>query len=108
MKKFKISVLALTISMLVLFAALPAFAESYINIGTGPTGGTYYPVGSGIAKIWNDNIPGIRAVAQASGGTRNNIQLMESGEAEVIFADGLYYDAYKGLASYKGQHRKNS
>lgn len=32
-------------------AALPAAAAQFVNIGTGPTGGTYYPVGAGIAKI---------------------------------------------------------
>lgn len=45
----------------------------------------------------------MRANAQASGGTRNNIQLMESDEAQVIFADGLHYDAYNGRDSYEGQ-----
>ena len=87
-------------------AALQADAAQFVNIGTGPTGGTYYPVGAGIAKIWNESIPGMRASAQASGGTRNNIQLMQSGEAQAIFADGLHYDAYNGLDSYKGSPKK--
>lgn len=83
-------------------ASLPADAAQFVNIATGPTGGTYYPVGAGIAKIWNNNIKDLKASAQASGGTRNNIQLMEKGEAQVIFADGLHFDAFKGRDSYKG------
>lgn len=83
-------------------ASLPADAAQFVNIATGPTGGTYYPVGAGIAKIWNGNIKDMKASAQASGGTRNNIQLMEKGEAQVIFADGLHFDAYNGRDSYKG------
>ncbi|MDO5116682.1 MAG: TAXI family TRAP transporter solute-binding subunit [Synergistaceae bacterium] len=87
-------------------AAPPAFAAQFVNIGTGPTGGTYYPVGAGIAKIWNGNVQNMKASAQSTGGTRNNIQLMESGEAQVIFADGIHYDAYNGRDSYKGAPKK--
>lgn len=87
-------------------SSMPASAAQFVNIGTGPTGGTYYPVGAGIAKIWNKEVPDMKASAQASGGTRNNIQLMEKDEAQVIFADGLYYDAYNGRDSYKGQPKK--
>ncbi|MDD4159652.1 MAG: TAXI family TRAP transporter solute-binding subunit [Synergistaceae bacterium] len=101
----KISIAAVVV-LFALTAVIPAFAGTFINISTGPTGGTYYPVGSGIAKIWNDHVPDVKASAQSSGGTRNNIQIMESGSAEVIFADGLYYDAYNGLASYKGEPKK--
>ncbi|MEK0452326.1 MAG: hypothetical protein AGIKBDMD_00254 [Synergistaceae bacterium] len=106
MNKIRFSVMVLAVSLMIALLALPSLAQEYVNIGTGPTGGTYYPVGSGIAKIWSDNVPDLKATAQASGGTRNNIQLMEAGDAEVIFADGLYYDAYNGLASYIGQPKK--
>lgn len=106
MNKIRFSVMVLAVSLMIALLALPSLAQEYVNIGTGPTGGTYYPVGSGIAKIWRDNVPDLKATAQASGGTRNNIQLMEAGDAEVIFADGLYYDAYNGLASYIGQPKK--
>lgn len=104
MRSFR-TVLAVAILSIFAFSAA-SFADTFINISTGPTGGTYYPVGSGIAKIWTDKIPSIKSTAQASGGTRNNIQLMEKGNAEVIFADGLYYDAYNGFASYKGEPKK--
>ena len=76
-------------------------ATRFLSIGTGPVGGTYYPVGAAMAKIWTDRIPDLKASAQSTGGTRNNIQLMGKGEAEVIFADGLYYDAYNGRGHYK-------
>ncbi len=36
------------------FAAVPSEAgETFINIGTGTTGGTYYPAGAAMAKIWS-------------------------------------------------------
>ncbi|MCD8393061.1 MAG: TAXI family TRAP transporter solute-binding subunit [Cloacibacillus porcorum] len=106
MNKATKMILSLGAALAFTAAALPAAAAQFVNIGTGPTGGTYYPVGAGIAKIWNSGITDMRANAQSSGGTRNNIQLMETGEAQVIFADGLYYDAYNGRDSYKGTPKK--
>lgn len=85
-----------------LFAG-PAAATEFVNIATGPTGGTYYPVGAAMAKIWTDNIEGVKANAQSTGGTFNNISLLGSGEAEACFADGLYYDAYNGKGRFEGQ-----
>jgi TRAP transporter TAXI family solute receptor len=89
-----------------LFAAIvfasPAQATQFVNIATGPTGGTYYPVGAAMAKIWTDNIKDVKANAQSTGGTFNNISLLGSGEAEACFADGLYYDAYNGKGRFDG------
>lgn len=93
----------LLISMAIIAAfAVSAAAATFINIGTGTTGGTYYPVGAAMAKIWNSNIPQMRANAQSTGGTAQNIQLIGKGEAEIGFADGLYYYAYIGKGAFEG------
>ena len=94
---FSLFVLAL------LFCVSSAMAVQFVNVATGPTGGTYYPVGSAMSKIWTDNIEGVKASAQSTGGTMNNIQLLADGEAEAAFADGLYYDAYNELKNYEGK-----
>ena len=78
-------------------------APTFINIGTGSTGGTYYPVGSAMATIWNRVIPNMRAASQSTGGTTQNIQLMENGDVEVGFTDGLYYFAYNGMQVFEGK-----
>lgn len=96
-----LSFLAL-VAIMGLAQAAPA-QETFINIATGPTGGTYYPVGTAMAKIWTDQLPGVKATAQSTGGTRNNIQLLGDGDAEAGFADGLSYDAFNGLQTYEGQ-----
>ncbi|MCL1824057.1 MAG: TAXI family TRAP transporter solute-binding subunit, partial [Oscillospiraceae bacterium] len=80
-----------------------AYAATFISIGTGSTGGTYYPVGSAMATIWNNIIPDMKAAAQSTGGTTQNIQLMENGDAEVGFTDGLYYFAYNGMQAFEGK-----
>lgn len=80
----------------------PAIAATFLNIATGTTGGTYYPVGAAMAKIWNSKIKDLKANAQSTGGTAQNIQLIGKGEAEVGFADGLYYYAYIGKGAFDG------
>ncbi|MCL1940798.1 MAG: TAXI family TRAP transporter solute-binding subunit [Synergistaceae bacterium] len=95
-------------SVLLVFAVIcalagGAFGATFINIGTGGTGGTYYPVGSAMATIWNKVIPDMRAASQSTGGTTQNIQLMENGDVEVGFTDGLYYFAYNGMQAFEGK-----
>ncbi len=102
----KSAIVVITLSLAVLFASM-AFAATFINIGTGSTGGTYYPVGSAMANIWNKVIPGMKASSQSTGGTAQNIQLIANGEAEVGFTDGLYYFAYNGKQSFEGKPQKH-
>lgn len=103
MRKIKIAVVFCAL----LAFALPAGAATFINIGTGTTGGTYYPVGAAMAKVWNSSIKDMRANAQSTGGTAQNLSLLGKGETEVIFADGLYYFAYEGKSSFAGKPMKN-
>ncbi|MBP8784244.1 MAG: TAXI family TRAP transporter solute-binding subunit [Synergistaceae bacterium] len=98
--------LFLTLSVTILFTGI-ACAATFINIGTGSTGGTYYPVGAAMAKIWNKTVPGMKANAQSTGGTAQNIQLIGTGEAELGFTDGLYYFAYNGKQSFEGNPQKH-
>lgn len=94
--------LAVSSIILGLLGSSALAATTFINIGTGSTGGTYYPVGAAMCKIWNDNIPGLKASAQSTGGTVHNLQLLANKEAEAGFMDGLYYFAYQGKGKYEG------
>ena len=98
--------LVLVTALIFSFAA-SASAATFINIGTGSTGGTYYPVGAAMAKVWNSSISGMKANAQSTGGTAQNLALLGKGEAEVIFADGLYFFAYEGKGAFEGKAMKN-
>ncbi len=94
--------LAVSCVLLGLLGSSALAATTFLNIGTGSTGGTYYPVGAAMCKIWNDAIPGLKASAQSTGGTVHNLQLMGNKEAEGGFLDGLYYFAYLGKGKYEG------
>lgn len=70
-----------------------AVTPAFVNVATGGTGGTYYPLGGAIAKIFNENIEGVTANAQSTGASAENIGLVATGETEVAFVqnDVTYY-----------------
>lgn len=98
----------LLVALIFIFAiSTSAMASTtFITIGTGSTGGTYYPVGAGLANIWTKYVPNLKADAQSTGGTVHNIQLMEKKEIQAATMDNNYYNAYNGLLKYKGEDHK--
>ena len=77
--------------------------QVFINIASGGTAGTYYPLAGGMADIWNKNIPGVNATAQSTGASVANINLLRDGEADVIMVqnDIAYYSAF-GTEMFEG------
>jgi hypothetical protein len=73
-----------------------------ISIGTGGTGGVYYPLGGGIASVLSKHVPGVDATAEVTAGSVANLQLLGSGKSEMGFtmADSAW-DAYNGLDKFK-------
>ena len=62
----------------------PAAAKtSFVSIGTGGTGGIYYPYGGGVAEIWTKYVPGVQAVAEVTGASVENVKLAHKGETVV-------------------------
>jgi TRAP-type uncharacterized transport system substrate-binding protein len=57
----------------------------FINIGTGGTAGTYYPLGGAMAEILKANIPGVNATAESTGASSANINMLNQGEIEKPF-----------------------
>lgn len=80
-------------------------AKTYkINLATATTGGVYYPMGNALAQIWSKNVEGVKAAAQSTAGTPQNIDLMRDKEVEVAFAqNGISYYAYSGTGTYEGK-----
>jgi TRAP transporter TAXI family solute receptor len=96
-------------SMLLAVAALlsfGAFAQN-ISIATGGTGGVYYPMGGGLASVLSKYVPGMQATAEVTGGSVDNLKLIDSGKPYVGFsmADAAL-DAAKGEDKFKG-HKVN-
>lgn len=57
---------------------------SQLIIATGGTGGTYYPLGGGMAEQITKNA-GITATAQATGASAENIRLLRDKKADIAF-----------------------
>lgn len=84
--------------------ALAAHAQQKtMSIGTGGTGGVYYPLGGAIANVLSKNLPNVQATAEVTGGSIDNLKLIASGQSEMGFsmADAVL-DAYNGVEKFKG------
>ncbi|MEE4113259.1 MAG: TAXI family TRAP transporter solute-binding subunit, partial [Desulfobacteraceae bacterium] len=54
----------------------PVLAKTaFISIGTGGTGGIYYPYGGGVAEIWSKYVKDVKAVAEVTGASVENVKL---------------------------------
>jgi hypothetical protein len=76
----------------------------FLSIATGGTGGVYYPYGGGIAKILNESLPGVRATAEVTSASVDNLKLIRDGGADIAFtlADTLA-DAVAGKGAFTGK-----
>jgi TRAP transporter TAXI family solute receptor len=73
-----------------------------ISITTGGTGGVYYPMGGGMANILSKYVPGLQATAEVTGGSIDNLKLINAGKSEVAFSMAdAGWDAYEGLDKFK-------
>jgi TRAP transporter TAXI family solute receptor len=83
---------------------LAAQQKLTLSIGTGPTGGVYYPLGGGMANILSKHVPGVSATAEATAGSVANLEFILTGKADVALtmADATW-DAFKGQEKFKGK-----
>ncbi len=80
----------------------------YLNIASGPSTGVYYPLGTAIAQVWNNNIDNIVVTAQASNAGAHNIQLMDKGDAQIAFVvEGVTSYAVDGINEFAGNPHPN-
>ncbi len=81
----------------------------FISIATGGTGGVYYPLGGAMAKIFNENIEGANANAEATGASIANVQLVEDGDAQLaLIQNDISYYALEGVEMYDDKGKQES
>lgn len=75
--------------------------QKTLAIGTGGTGGVYYPMGGGMANIISKYL-GVQATAEVTGGSVDNIKLINAGKDQLALsmADAAS-DAFKGEGKFK-------
>ena len=103
MKKTMIA-LACGIALGLVFAGPVSAKTTFIGIGTGGTGGIYYPYGGGVAEIWSKHVEGVRAVAEVTGASVENVKLAHKGETVIgeVMGD-VAVAGYKGLSKFQGK-----
>lgn len=101
----RLSMILAVCAALALALSVPAAAKTtFISIGTGGTGGIYYPYGGGVAEIWSKYVPGVKAVAEVTGASVENVKLAHKGETVIgeVMGD-VALAGYKGLSKFKGK-----
>lgn len=76
--------------------------KKFINIATGGTSGTYYPLGGALADILNKNVKGANASAQSTGASVANVNLLKEGKVDIGFIQNdISYYAVNGTEMFK-------
>lgn len=98
--------------VIILFVTLGSFLFSacsksddneieFIVIGSASPGGVYFPLGLGIAKVITDNVEGVFARSETTGGSVMNCQQLGAGSLDMGMAmANVALDAYEGNGSF--------
>jgi len=85
--------------------------EAKYVIATASTGGTFYPVGVGIATIASIKLAKEHKItfsAITSAGSNENVDMLEKGEVNFAILQGLFGSmAWQGKGKYEGDPKKN-
>lgn len=96
----KKSILALSLALLFLCGCSAPAVD--LRFPTASTTGALYPLGGALATLWNDDISNMRVSAQASAGGVENLNLLESDDAELGFAvTSIAYESYTGTGQFE-------
>jgi TRAP transporter TAXI family solute receptor len=79
---------------------LPASADTFVRMVSGPSGGSWYPLGAKIMQVMQENIDGI-ATSNTSGGGISNILAVNGGDAEIGWSYAhTSYNGYTGKGKF--------
>lgn len=79
-------------------------STTFINIGTGGTAGTYYPIGGAMADILNKSVPNMNASAQSTGASVANVNMLQNGEVDLaIIQNDIAFYAIHGTEMFDGK-----
>ena len=71
-------------------------------IGTGGTGGVFFPYGGGLARVFTEKLENAEATAEVTGGSVDNLKLIQVGDADLgLSTVDSAYDALIGEGAYK-------
>ncbi|MGE5551695.1 MAG: TAXI family TRAP transporter solute-binding subunit [Bacteroidota bacterium] len=81
---------------------VPVLATTQLTFATGGTSGTYYPLGGGMAKLWNAKVAGVNVSVQATGASVENIRLIAKKQVDLAYVQNdINHYAYNGIEIFK-------
>ncbi|WP_240538467.1 TAXI family TRAP transporter solute-binding subunit [Rhodoferax sp. PAMC 29310] len=87
----------LTGALIVASASHAMAQQQFVNVLTGGQSGVYYPMGVALSQIYGKAIPNVRATAQVTKASAENLNLLQAGRGELAMALGdSVSDAWKG------------
>jgi len=103
MKKLLVILFALFV-----LASVGAQDRVFVNIGTGGTAGTYYPLGGAMAELISKAYPYINATAVSTGASVANVNKLVEGEFQLVMVqnDVTFY-AFNGTEMFKDKAKPN-
>lgn len=102
MTRFRTTSIAIALAVTAALGGAAIAQQKTMAIGTGGTGGVYYPLGGAIANVLSKALPNTQATAEVTGGSVDNLKLIASGQSEMGFsmADAAL-DAFNGQDKFK-------
>jgi TRAP transporter TAXI family solute receptor len=89
----------LTSAVIIASAGHAVAQQQFVNVLTGGQSGVYYPMGVALSQIYAKAIPNVRATAQVTKASAENLNLLQAGRGELALALGdSVSDAWKGDA----------
>lgn len=77
--------------------------KKMLSIGSGGTGGVYYPLGGGFANLLSARLTGYQVTSEVTGGSVDNLKLIGSARADIGFAMAdAAWDAFNGRDKFEG------
>jgi hypothetical protein len=99
MKGFKT---VLAAAAVIVFGTAAFAATVQLNFSTGSMGGGFYAIGGGLADFATKHVEGVEITAVTSGGVNENINRLDSGQAEIGMLNTIDPPlAFQGKAPYK-------
>ncbi len=83
------------------FGLQAAQAETFVRMVSGPSGGSWYPLGAKISQVFGEKVKGI-TTSNTSGGGISNVLSVNGGDAEIGWSYAhTAFNGYKGKGKFK-------
>ena len=84
--------------------SLPAASDTFVRMASGPSGGSWYPLGAKIMQVFDAQVDGI-STSNTSGGGISNIQSVHGGDAQIGWSYAhTAYNGYVGQGKFTKAH----